>query len=61
VQKRVEEFILSHPGTAIGYVRCVHPETLEDVATINADTVMALAVTIDGRVRLLDNGVLSLP
>jgi len=61
VQARVEAFILSHPGTAIGYVRCVNPGSLEAVDLIDAETLMALAVTIDGRVRLIDNGVLSVP
>ena len=48
--------IHGHAGTEIDYVSFVDSETLEDVAVVNERTVLALAVRIDGRVRLIDNG-----
>jgi len=48
--------IHSFKGTAIDYVSFVDFETLEPMARANERTVLALAVRIDDRVRLIDNG-----
>ncbi|MDX9834416.1 MAG: pantoate--beta-alanine ligase [Desulfobulbus sp.] len=50
------EHIHGHPGTEIDYVSFVDSETLEKVACVDERTVLALAVRIDLRVRLIDNG-----
>ena len=52
----VSAHIHGHAGTEIDYVSFVDSETLEDVAAVDERTVLALAVRIDGRVRLIDNG-----
>ncbi|WP_446010109.1 pantoate--beta-alanine ligase [Candidatus Electrothrix sp.] len=52
----LERFILSFPGTAVDYISFVDQFTLQPVAEVNKDTVLALAVKINGRVRLIDNG-----
>jgi len=48
--------IHSFKGTAIDYVSFVDFETLEPMIRANERTVLALAVRIDDRVRLIDNG-----
>jgi pantoate--beta-alanine ligase len=52
----LREFILSFPGTEPDYISFVDQCTLQPVAEVNKDTVLALAVQINGRVRLIDNG-----
>ena len=52
----VEAHIHSFAGTAIDYASFVDCETLEPVAEADERTVLALAVHIDGKVRLIDNG-----
>jgi len=52
----LESHILSFAGTAIDYVSFVDFETLEPMTTADDRTVLALAVRIDGKVRLIDNG-----
>ena len=52
----VEAHIHSFAGTAIDYASFVDCETLEPVAEADERTVLALAVLIDGKVRLIDNG-----
>ncbi|MBV5318954.1 MAG: pantoate--beta-alanine ligase [Desulfobulbaceae bacterium] len=54
--KILEAHILSFSGTAIDYVSFVDFETLEPMTVAEARTVLALAVRIDGKVRLIDNG-----
>jgi len=54
VKKAVEDLILSHPHTAIDYVTLCDPVTLEDVETLEAETLLALAVKV-GKTRLIDN------
>lgn len=54
----LETHIHSFPGTAIDYASFVDCETLEPVAVVNKRTVLALAVRIDDKVRLIDNGYL---
>ncbi|MCI5192934.1 MAG: pantoate--beta-alanine ligase [Candidatus Electrothrix sp. AU1_5] len=52
----VKQFILSFSGTAVDYISFVDQFTLAPVAEVNKDTVLALAVKINDRVRLIDNG-----
>ncbi|MCI5132739.1 MAG: hypothetical protein D3904_14780 [Candidatus Electrothrix sp. EH2] len=52
----LREFILSFPGTAVDYISFVNQYTLEPLAEVDKDTVLALAVKINDRVRLIDNG-----
>jgi pantoate--beta-alanine ligase len=52
----LEQHIHSFAGTAIDYVSFVDCETLEPVGEVDERTVLALAVHIDGKVRLIDNG-----
>jgi pantothenate synthetase len=51
--------IAQKKGAAI-HQRGLHPETLEDVDTIDGPTLLALAVRV-GKARLIDNCVLQLP
>ena len=48
------------PSVRIDYVNLVDPDTLEDVATLDRRTLLALAVWI-GKTRLIDNGILEAP
>jgi len=57
LQQHIRECILSCPGTEIDYVSFVDRVSLEQVETVNKDTLLALAVRIQGRVRLIDNGL----
>ncbi|WP_339132656.1 MAG: pantoate--beta-alanine ligase [Candidatus Electrothrix sp. GW3-4] len=52
----LEEFILSFAGTVVDYISFVDQFTLQPVAEVDKDTVLALAVKINGKVRLIDNG-----
>ena len=52
----VRELITSYADTAIEYISFIHQSTLEPVSWVDAKTVLALAVKIGGRVRLIDNG-----
>ncbi len=55
----VQRHILSFPFTAIDYVSLIDSRSLEPVQQADAHTRLALAVHIDGKVRLIDNGLLS--
>ena len=55
----VQRHILSFPFTAIDYVNLVDSRSLEPVQQADAHTLLALAVHINGKVRLIDNGLLS--
>lgn len=55
----VREYILSFAGTSIDYVSCVDRHTLEPVAEVDENTLLALAVRINNKVRLIDNCMLS--
>lgn len=57
----VQRHILSFPHTAIDYVSLIDSKSLEPVQEADNDTRLALAVHIDGKVRLIDNGLLSKP
>ncbi len=50
------ELIGSYPKTAVDYISFFNRDTLESVDVIDKKTVMALAVKIDDKVRLIDNG-----
>lgn len=52
----LEAHILSFAGTEIDYVSFVDCDTLESMSVVDERTVLALAVRIDGKVRLIDNG-----
>ncbi|MGE4558738.1 MAG: pantoate--beta-alanine ligase [Desulfobulbus sp.] len=54
--RMLADYIHSFPGTKIDYAEFVDADTLEAVATVDEKTVLALAVHIDGKVRLIDNG-----
>ena len=58
LQEEITTFILSHPVTTIDYVTLVDCRTLEPVSRIDDHTLLALAVRIRDRVRLIDNGML---
>jgi pantoate--beta-alanine ligase len=52
----LEEFIHSFAGTAVDYISFVNQFTLQPVDKVNKNTVLALAVKINAKVRLIDNG-----
>ena len=52
------EHIHGHKGTAVDYVSFVDGDSLEPAATVTTNTVLALAVRIDGKVRLIDNALI---
>ncbi|HEB68222.1 MAG TPA: pantoate--beta-alanine ligase [Desulfobulbus sp.] len=58
LKEKVREHILSYPGTAVDYISFVDRSSLEPVDRADQETLLALAVSIDGRVRLIDNGLL---
>jgi pantoate--beta-alanine ligase len=51
-------FIAAHAGCQVDYVSIVDRWTLVPCTAIDRDSVIALAVKINGRVRLIDNGLL---
>ena len=55
--KQASDLITSYPNTTIDYISICDPETLDDVKTIEAPVLMALAVKI-GTTRLIDNMIL---
>lgn len=58
--RSVREYIESHEGTDIDYVKICDAETLEDVETLERESVIALAVRV-GLPRLIDNYVFGEP
>jgi len=52
------ELIVAHPFTEIDYVNICDPVTMEDVATVEGEALLALAVMV-GKTRLIDNCLLS--
>jgi len=58
LRQRVEEFIRREPLARIEYVAVVDPETLDCLAEVQDEAVLALAVRI-GNTRLIDNAVLA--
>lgn len=53
-----ERSIRSHDGCRVEYVQVVDRHSLLPCATVDRDSVMAVAVKINDRVRLIDNGLL---
>jgi len=51
-------YINAHEGCQVDYVSIIDRWSLVPSTTIDQDSVMALAVKINGRVRLIDNGLL---
>lgn len=49
------ESIHSVPSTKVDYIKIVNNETMEDLEIINRDALIALAVFINDKVRLIDN------
>jgi len=58
LSKKVKAHILSYDGTGIDYISFVDRDSLEPVDRAEQDTLLALAVTINDQVRLIDNGLL---
>lgn len=58
VLEAVRQIIMSTPHTRIDYLALVHPETLQEVETIQDEARLLLAVWID-QTRLIDNTLLS--
>lgn len=52
----LRDFTHAFPDTAVEYISFVHQDSLQETAEVDADTVLALAVKIGGKVRLIDNG-----
>jgi pantoate--beta-alanine ligase len=59
LEKKVRAFISSHAGTSIDYVSFVDGNSLEPVTEADENTLLALAVTLYDKVRLIDNGFLA--
>ncbi len=57
IRSAVETHIRQAPGTRIEYVSLCHPATLEELETIEKETLLALAVFV-GKARLIDNRIL---
>ncbi|HHO48674.1 MAG TPA: pantoate--beta-alanine ligase [Desulfobacteraceae bacterium] len=57
LERKVRAYIESFPGTEIDYVSFVDADSLVPVAVIDERTLLALAVRIGGKVRLIDNGL----
>ncbi len=55
--QEAEKIINAQPLAKIDYIKICHPETLEDIDTIDSKALMALAVRI-GNTRLIDNRIL---
>lgn len=47
--------IHSIPSTKVDYIKIVNNDTMEDLVKVNRDALIALAVYINGKVRLIDN------
>ncbi len=58
LRDELRDFISSHPGTAIDYISFVDYQTLENKSKVDQDTLLALAVNIDNKVRLIDNSMM---
>jgi len=59
LEQKVRGYIQSFSGTGIDYVSFVDSRSLEGVGTVDENTLLALAVKINDRVRLIDNGMVS--
>ena len=59
LEAEIRNIIDKVPGAHVGYIGFVDRTTLEPVNQADENTQLALAVTIGGRVRLIDNGRLA--
>ncbi len=57
--REVTELIQGYPDTRINYVSFVNARSLAPVQVADNETLLALAVTIGGKVRLIDNTMLA--
>jgi pantoate--beta-alanine ligase len=57
VLAEVTRILTRHPGNRIDYLKIVHPETLDELETIESRGILALAVWV-GQTRLIDNCLL---
>jgi pantoate--beta-alanine ligase len=60
ILSEVRRFIAGHPYTEIDYARICDTETMQDIARIEGEAVLALAVRV-GKTRLIDNHVFGEP
>ena len=60
LDQQLRTHIHAHTGTEIDYLSFVDCDSLEPVSTVDGRTVLALAVRIGGKVRLIDNGYVML-
>lgn len=56
VEEMAVEKINSYPQCRVDYAKVIHESTLEPVETVDHKSVLALAVKVSGKVRLIDNG-----
>ncbi|PIE56000.1 MAG: pantoate--beta-alanine ligase [Desulfobulbus propionicus] len=56
--ERVRAHILTHPKTSVDYVSVVNKNTMGAVDVVDQDSLMAVAVKVAGKVRLIDNSLL---
>lgn len=54
IKGSIESLIQKHPFTEINYITLCDPLTLEDIETLGAESLLALAVHV-GKTRLIDN------
>jgi len=54
IKKSVEKLILSHPHTEIDYIKICHPVTLDEIESVDGESLLALAAKV-GKTRLIDN------
>ncbi|MDH4317403.1 MAG: pantoate--beta-alanine ligase [Desulfobulbaceae bacterium] len=57
LKQLANECINKHPGTEIDYADFIDCGTLEPVSEVNRQTLLVMAVKINNKVRLLDNGL----
>lgn len=58
VEAMARSTIEQHPQCKTDYVSIVHQLTLEPMTTVDENSVLALAMKVGGKVRLIDNGLL---
>ena len=55
---KIKAEITSHPGCTVDYVSVVDRITLKQVERVDRNSLVALAVKINNKVRLIDNSLL---
>ena len=58
IRNLVSSTILAHEECSIDYIEIVHKTTLEPSSEVTEESILILAVKINGRVRLIDNSIL---